>query len=108
MWCDNCREFQHLCKGGSNAFTEGTDIFKIDYVKRHDTTKDHKDCTSSMAAKLKPQETPLAKLKRQMNKEQQKRYNMLFNTAFTVAKHNMSFREFEVICRLQALDGHKI
>ena len=61
-----------------------------------------------MAAKLKPQETPLAKLKRQMNKEQQKRYNMLFNTAFTVAKHNMSFREFEVICRLQALDGHKI
>ena len=48
-----------------------------------------------MAAKLKPQETPLAKLKRQMNKEQQKRYNMLFNTAFTVSKHNMSFKEFE-------------
>ena len=27
--------------------------------------------------------------------------NKIFNTAFTVAKHNMSFRDFEVMCRLQ-------
>ena len=52
------------------------------------------------AAKLNPSDTPLAKAKRKMNEEQQQRYNMLFNTAFTVAKHNMSVREFEVLCRL--------
>ena len=31
---------------------------------------------------------------------------MLFDTAFTIAKHNMSFRDFEVLCKLQL--KHKV
>ena len=104
MWCDVCREFHSTLKikgTATNKFVEGTNLFKICSVKDHESSKVHRDCMDINAAKLNPSDTPLAKANRKMTKEQQQRYNMLFDTAFTVAKHNMSFRDFEVLCRLQ-------
>ena len=109
MWCDVCREFFSRTKGGpSNTFVEGSDYFRLDAVKDHNKSKCHKDCMTIKQHKMNPQATPLAKIKLKLDQEQVKKYQMLFNTAFTVAKHNMSFREFEVICKLQAKNNLNI
>ena len=103
MWCDVCREFCSTTKGGPiNTFVEGSDYFRLDAVKDHNKSKAHKDCMTIKQRKLNPQATPLAKMKLKLDQEQAEKYQMLFNTAFTIAKHNIFFREFEVICKLQA------
>ena len=106
MWCGVCREFHSSLKNkganyGNNVFVVGTNLFKTCAVKDHQSSKIHRDCLENKAAKLNPSDTPLAKANRKMTEEQQQRYNMLFDLAFTIAKHNMSFRDFEVLCRIQ-------
>ena len=107
MWCDVCREYHSTTKGGPiNRFVEGSNHFKVESVKDHDSSKFHKDCMATKAYKLNPSDAPLAKVKLKLNEDQRERYKMLFDTAFTIAKHNMSFRDFEVLCKLQL--KHKV
>ena len=102
MWCGVCREYCRTTKvGPSNAFVEGTNYFKVERIKQHDTSKIHTDSLLTKAAKLDPNTTPLGKIKIKLDEQQRGKYSKLFNTAFTIAKHDMSFRNFEVLCKLQ-------
>ena len=102
MWCDVCLEFCSKTKGGhSNKYVEGSNYFKLEAVRDHNKSKFHKDCMAIRLTTMNPKATPLAKIKLKLDQEQAEKYTMLFDTAFTVAKHNMSFRDFEVICKLQ-------
>ena len=102
MWCDVCREYCRTTKVGPiNAFVEGTNYFKVDRVKQHDSSNFHKDSLLTKAGKLDPNTTPLGKIKIKLDEQQREKYSKLFSTAFTIAKHDMSFRNFEVLCKLQ-------
>ena len=102
MWCGVCREYCRTTKvGPSNAFVEGTNYFKVERIKQHDTSKIHTDSLLTKAGKLDPNATPLGKIKIKLDEQQRGKYSKLFNTAFTIAKHDMSFRNFEVLCKLQ-------
>ena len=104
MWCDVCREYKHTLKNKkhkSNQFIKGSSCWKLEKVREHNTSDCHTQCMETKASTLNPHDRPMDIGLRKMSSEQEERYTLLFNIAFTVAKHNFSFRQFEVLCRLQ-------
>ena len=107
MWCNVCREYYNSLnnnkrkKHSSNNFIHGSDFYKIDTVRDHNSSECHTLCMENKASKMNPHDRPLAVGCRNMNADQREKYTILFNTAFTVAKCNYSFRQFENLCRLQ-------
>ena len=107
MWCDVCRQYHNTLNSNirdmhsNNKFILGSDFWKIEAVRDHGTSECHTLCMANKASKVNPHERPLAVGCRRMNTDQREKYTSLFNTAFTVAKHNYSFRQFENLCSLQ-------
>ncbi|CAL4252057.1 unnamed protein product, partial [Meganyctiphanes norvegica] len=56
----------------------------------------------------RPQEMPLAILRRRLNSQSQEMFYNLFTSAYCVALRNWSFRDFEYLCQLQAKNGLNI
>ena len=47
-------------------------------------------------------------IQRRITWEQQEKFQILFNTAYCVAKQNLSFCDFPMLCQLQAKNGLQI
>ena len=99
MYCTWCIENNVPdCK-----FVYGTDNFKLCAVKQHEESKHHKH----IAAKYdKPRSQSDAKKCMQMlQKADYDRLTIKFRTAHAVAKYQKSFRDYTLICRLDAAKG---
>ena len=82
--------------------------YKVANERVHDTSDGHSKAVDAKIAKQQMQSTPLAVIQRRNTWEQQEKFQILFNTAYCVAKLNLSFRDFPMLCQLQAKNGLQI
>ena len=101
MYCDCCREFKHLHPNSNITLIKGDSSFRKPCLVSHAGSLGHRKCMDASNAKQKPEETPMAKIHHKLSKQKHEQFVFLFNTAYQVARRNLSFRDFQPICQLQ-------
>jgi hypothetical protein len=97
MFCSHCREFS---KEKAAPFVSGTDKFKLENVKSHENSRDHKwHATCHENAQKKKQETPAGSALSKLTKAQHDRVVKLMRTAHALAKTSQPFTHFVWICQ---------
>ncbi|CAL4197547.1 unnamed protein product [Meganyctiphanes norvegica] len=110
MYCYVCRELKHLYQSSDIAMITGAGepSFRKGTLDSHGTSMYHTKCMDVFHARQRPQEMPLAIIRRRMNLQSQEMYYNLFTSAYCVGLRNWSFRDFEYLCQLQAKNGVNI
>lgn len=102
MFCIWCREHPELADKQSALF-KGTHNLKVDPLKSHDLSFDHKNCalthlrqsaSNADTAKPKVSQTVIGKAIHKLTSEQQSKLQCLFNTAYAVGKSGKPFKDF--------------
>ena len=101
MYCECCREFKHLHPNSNINLIKGDSAFRKHSLTSHEGSVGHQKCIGAFKGKQQPEETPMAKIVRRLNKEKREQFVYLFNSAHQVAMHNWSFRDFQPLCQLQ-------
>lgn len=98
MHCAVCRSHaSELFRKG--PFVVGTGRFKLEYVKHHEASNEHKQCARTEAAKQALPGTSVAdKALFSLNKTQTKRMRNLFLNAQAIAKQGRPFSDFTWQC----------
>ncbi|XP_078509506.1 zinc finger protein 862-like [Lissotriton helveticus] len=101
LYCGVCRKFPHLADTKSSLYVGVTDKFKRQTLEWHHKSKLHEKCILHEAAIQKPQETCIAKSITKMHEKNIQHLNILFNTAYYIAKQGEAFIKFPKLCSLQ-------
>jgi hypothetical protein len=104
MHCGVCRAFPQLADQ-TNRLVAGSNNFRKGPLDVHAACKSHLQCIQAKAARDRPQQTPMAVLKRRMTQGQMQTISALVNSAFSVASNNFSLRDYDKLCRLQVKNG---
>ena len=84
---------------------DGKSGFRKDGIKVHNTSFAHSRCMAADRAQESPKTTPMAMVIKKMNESQRQHLNILFNTAYYVAKQKLAFVKFSSLCDLQVQNG---
>ena len=101
MYCECCREFKHLHPNSNITLIKGDSAFRKPGLTSHAGSLGHRKCIDAFKGKQQPEETPMAKILRRLNKHKHEQFVYLFNSAYQLAMHNWSFRHFQLLCQLQ-------
>ena len=104
MHCTFC--VQHP-NGLANKFIEGCGSFKIESIKFHEESTNHKWAAARHKAdNTKPSEMPAGKMATSMTEAQKWRMCRLFRTAHAIGRHAMPFSRFQWMCRYIDIIGY--
>ena len=105
MYCTVCREFPDIADKSSNLFI-GTSSYRIRSLQTHDKATEHLRCLKASERQANPEKKgPMDVVVEKLDAEEQKRLNVLFNTAFYVAKKKVAFGEYSDLMDLQEKNG---
>ena len=100
MHCLACKEFCTKDALRKGPFVQGTDVFRLEYIRDHEKSQSHKQCALIAAAKKAPKNSSVAeKTIATLNKAQTARMKLLFRTAHALAKNGRPFTDFEWMCK---------
>ena len=118
MFCNVCKEYPKLTStnpGQQPVFVTGTDKFRIEAIRSHESSVPHRNCLSKfhhekeanhIADHLVPlRETAIGKALMNINEKEMEKMRMLFNTAYTLAIYNKPFSDMEMMCELMMKNG---
>ena len=88
-----------------NSFTSGNCQFKLESIKLHEESRNHKSAKAIVAAKNRPCETPVVKFLLTMNSETKEKLSKLFKTCHALAIHNRPFADYNWLCQLDEAKG---
>ena len=89
-------------------FTSGNCQYKLESIKLHKESRNHKSAKAIVAAKNRPCETPVVKFLLTMNSETKEKLSKLFKTCHALAIHNRPFTDYNWLCQLDEAKGVKI
>lgn len=94
MRCSTCEEFGAECTI-TNSFVVGTTSYKVDTVKKHETSVYHQKAATKKAAKMTPvAESTAAKLVTQLSVHHQVKMEKLFRIVHAVIRHNSAVSDY--------------
>ncbi|XP_076081027.1 zinc finger protein 862-like isoform X2 [Mytilus galloprovincialis] len=99
MYCTYCKE-----QGKGGKFVSGCTNFRIDTIQNHEVSSPHISATSVTERPL-PQNSLSAKAINSIKQTEYDRLSILFRNAHAVAKHHLSFKTYNVICKLDQAKG---
>ena len=91
-----------------NSFTSGNCQFKLESIKLHEESHNHKLAKAIVAAKKQPHETPAVKFLRTLNNKTLDKFTKLFKTSHALENHNQPFTDYNWLCQLDEAKGLKI
>jgi hypothetical protein len=104
MYCSTCRSIgvpEH-----ETVFVKGTNSFRLDGIKTHESSDIHVDASKKLAAKSTPiSQSVGAKCLQKLKKAENDRLLILMRNAHAVAKHNLSLKSYELLCKLDKAKG---
>ena len=102
MWCAACSG-----AGLSNAFTSGVSTMKLDSIQSHELSKAHLRSVTAFNAECKgvPEETPASQALISLKQKEAARVGIKFRSAHAVAKHQLSFALYPILCELDQAKG---
>ena len=80
MFCEWCRCFDR--NEHRNQFVKGCVSMKLESVKKHELSRQHKDAQAAHRAHIQPAHAPMELAVQKMEKEEVEQMKRLFNTAF--------------------------
>lgn len=104
MFCKFCRD-NPTCSDSSSTFVSGSQNFKIESVRSHETSTGHTRCVGAAKVSENPQLAPLPRALLSMSKEVSQKMERLFDIAYFVAKREMPFTSFPHLCKLEMKHG---
>lgn len=104
MFCKFCRD-NPTCSDSSSNFVSGSQNFKIESVRSHETSTGHTRCVAAAKVSENPQLAPLPRTLLSMSKEVSQKMERLFDIAYFVAKREMPFTSFPHLCKLEMKHG---
>ena len=103
MFCVWCRQYDRT--PDRNQFAKGCSSMKVESIKKHEISRQHKDCESANRARATPHEAPLERAIMSMGKEQQEKMEKLFRSAYYLVQAERPFRDFANLMELQEVNG---
>lgn len=102
MFCISCRT-----EKVDSAFANGTNNFKIEAVKQHEASKSHLHYLQKFntTSQSQPKTSLASQCLLQLKSNEYDSLKMKFINAHAVAKHHKSFKDFELLCRLDRKKG---
>lgn len=96
MFCSVCKEAAAVDATIShkNSFTSGNCQYKLESIKLHEESRNHKSAKAIVAAKNWPCETPVVKFLLTMNSETKEKLSKLFKTCHALAIHKRAFTDY--------------
>ena len=104
MFCKFCRD-NPTCSDSSSTFVSGSQNFKIESVRSHETSTGYTRCVAAAKVSENPQLAPLPRALLSMSKEVSQKMERLFDIAYFVAKREMPFTSFPHLCKLEMKHG---
>lgn len=104
MFCKFCRD-NPTCSDSSSTFVSGSQNFKIESVRSHETSTGHTRCVAAAKVSENPQLAPLPRALLSMSKEVSQKMERLFDIAYFVAKREMPFTSFPHLCKHEMKHG---
>ena len=111
MFCGTCLDSNNSAERLANptsAFVTGTENFRLDSIKSHESSIPHVQATKASVFRLNPQQAPLPRALAAVSEEVQMKMEKLFDIAYFVAKLELPFTVFENIASLEAKHGVKL
>ena len=102
MFCKACQ----FCEK-ENKFVEGCDNFRIDTIQAHEVSKPHLACVKVWDNSVSEQrkDMPAVEALCSLKKHELARMNLKFRNAHAIAKHQLSFRTYPILCALDKAKG---
>lgn len=111
MYCGTCLDSINSAERLANptsAFVTGTENFRLDSIKSHESSIPHVQATKASVFRLNPQQAPLPRALGAVSEEVRLKMEKLFDIAYFVAKLELPFTVFESIASLEAKHGVKL
>ena len=77
---------------------------KVESIKKHEVSRQHRDCESATRARARPDKAPLEKAFMNMQ-GQQEQMEKLFRSAYYLVQAEHPFRDFPKLMQLQEVNG---
>jgi len=104
MFCTVCKDDGVTEK--DSVFVNGSAVMKLDGIKYHEVSDRHKRAIVNRVAQTTPvHDTVAAKTLMSLRKADHDSLVTKIRNAHAVAKHNLSFRTYSVICKLDEIKG---
>ena len=103
MFCEWCRRFDR--NDHRNQFVKGCASMKLESIKKHELSRQHKDSEAAQRARSRPDRAPMELALQTMERGELEQMKRLFNTAFYLVVAERPFRDFPALLQLQALNG---
>lgn len=84
---------------------KGCGSMKLESVKKHELSRQHKDAEAAHRAHVQPDHAPMELAIQKMEKEEVEQMKSLFNTAFYLVAAERPFSDFPALLQLQRLNG---
>ena len=104
MFCKLCRD-NTTCSDSSSTFVSGSQNFKIESVRSHESLTGHTRCVAAAKVAENPQLAPLPRALLSTPEEISQKMERLFNIAYFVSKREMPFTTFPHLCKLEMKHG---
>ncbi|XP_006823478.1 E3 SUMO-protein ligase KIAA1586-like [Saccoglossus kowalevskii] len=124
IFCQVCLKYPSIAKpsGKRNAFFDGCDIFRVESIRSHESSRPHLECFAYFCRDDvtqvigSPNElsspninaTPIGLAMRKLNDDQLRRYSNLFSTVFMLAKYGKPMSDMPMQCALLRKVGAEI
>lgn len=99
MFCEWCKK-----EAVQSSFTTGSNHFRLDAVKDHESSKWHKHFAIKYSVKH-PDDSLASKSLLMLKQAEYDKLVIKFRTAHAIAKHNKSFKDYNFICMLDKIKG---
>ena len=111
MYCGTCLDSINSAERLANptsAFVTGTENFRLDSIKSHESSIPHVQATKASVFRLNPQQASLPRALGAVSEEVRLKMEKLFDIAYFVAKLELPFTVCESIASLEAKHGVKL
>ena len=115
IWCSVCCKYPEIVRGRQHpgqrqlvdcdAYTSGTNNVKLSAVRAHKKSEGHDAARHAAFAEDEPDEMPICKSIRVLQKDDNAKMCKLFNTAYYLCKQERPFSEFPGLLKFQMSQG---
>lgn len=103
-WCKNASDQRQDNKLSDIVLVKGTDNFKLDVIRQHETSKWY----TYYAPKHSDQKTPAEKSMKTLRQAEYNKRQVKFRTSHAIAKHQKSLSDYSFICNQYKAKGLEV
>lgn len=106
MYCGVCSKHPTIASKESEfSKRSGTTNYKLEALKKHEASLNHKKCIAAEKAIKDPKSTGMYKCCKQLYEKEDEKLEKKFKTAFYISASERPLDDYESLCTLQKLNG---